>query len=85
MKPGFERFTIDSKGAKALLRSDGVREDLQRRAEQVKAAAQGQTRRELIADSYIGTGRAGATVIGVSETEEAAERILGTAIDAASD
>jgi hypothetical protein len=85
MRPGLERFQIDSNGAKAVLRSEGVRDDLQRRANQVKAAAQGHTRRELIADSYVGRGRAGATVIGVSETEEARERILGSAIDAAAD
>lgn len=81
--PGLQRFVIDSKGAKAVLRSEGVRADLQRRAEAVKTAAQGKTDRELIADSYVGRGRAGATVIGVSESEETRERILGSAIDAA--
>lgn len=78
------RFRHSSAGYRSILRSEGVREDLQRRADQVKRAAQDQTRRELIADSYVGRGRSGATVIGVSETEETRERVLGGAIDAAS-
>lgn len=80
---GFEKFKILPKGARSLLRSDQVRADLQRRAESVQRAAQGQTEAELTADSYTGKGRAGATVIGVPLAQEQDQRILGGAIDAA--
>lgn len=80
---GFEKFKISSPGARALLRSGGVRADLQRRAEAVRTAAQPQTDADLTADSYIGKGRAGATVIGVPMPIEQDRRILGGAIDAA--
>lgn len=80
---GFEKFKILPAGARALLRSDQVRADLQRRAESVQRAAQGQTAAEITADSYTGKGRAGATVIGVPMAQEQDRRILGGAIDAA--
>lgn len=84
-KTGFDRFKIRSAGAKELLRSDRVRGDLERRAGKVRAAAAGSTDAHLIADSYTGRGRAGATVIGVPMRQEVKERILGRAIDAAAD
>lgn len=80
---GFERFKINSAGAKELLRSDGVRADMQRRADAVLSAAQPQTDAELTAGSVIGPGRAGASVFGVPMREEQDRRILGGAIDAA--
>lgn len=80
---GLERFKILSPGARALLRSDGVRADMQRRADNVLRVAQGQTEAELTAQAVIGPGRAGASVYGVPLREESARRILGSAIDAA--
>lgn len=80
---GFEKFKLNSAGAKALLRSDGVRQDMTRRANAVLAAAQPQTDAELTADSVIGSGRAGASVFGVPMREEQDRRVLGGAIDAA--
>lgn len=78
-----ERFVLNSSGAREILRSSGVRADLESRARRVKAAAQPHTDRDLIADSYTGRNRAGATVIGTSITEETERRTLGSAIDAA--
>lgn len=94
-----ERFKLNSRGARALLRSDGVRADLQRRAEAVKAVAEPQWEAatadihteepvRVIADSYTGSGRAGATVIAIHPASlriEQDRRILGGAIDAARD
>ncbi|WP_432159218.1 hypothetical protein [Streptomyces sp. bgisy153] len=83
-------FRIDSAGAKELLRSDSVRQDLLQRAERVAQRVRGQARGVLdhgdegiVADSYTGRGRAGATVIGVPMEEEARSRVLGSSIDAA--
>lgn len=80
---GFEKFKLTSAGAKSLLRSDGVRADMQRRASAVLAAAQPQTDAELTAQAVTGPGRAGASVFGVPMREEQDSRILGGAIDAA--
>lgn len=85
-----ERFRLNSAGVRQILRSDEVRSDLQRRADQVKAGADAQLaglegpHPEVAADSYVGSGRAGATVIGVPLPLEESRRILGNAIDAAS-
>lgn len=79
----FEKFKISSAGARALLRSPGVRADMQRRADAVLRAAQPHTDAELRAEAVVGKGRAGATVFGVPLREEAARRVLGSAIDAA--
>lgn len=76
-------FKHSSRGYQAILRSDAVREDLLRRAQAVKAVADERTVLNLIADSYTGTGRAGATVIGVLMSEELANGIMANAIDAA--
>jgi len=80
-----ERFTINSAGFREILRSDEVRADLLRRAEQVKTAAQPHMpdEFELIADSFTGQNRASAGVIGVPMRLESRRRILGAAIDAA--
>jgi hypothetical protein len=87
---GLERFRLNSRGAKELLRSDDVRMDLLARAERVAAAVRGRTDRGvlggddgIIADSYTGRGRAGATVIGVPMEVETRDRPLGQSIDAA--
>lgn len=94
-----ERFRLNSRGAKALLRSDGVRAELQRRADAVRSVAEPQWQAatadshvpepvRVIADSYTGSGRAGATVIAIHPASLAIEqdqRILGGAIDAARD
>ncbi|MFB6948896.1 hypothetical protein ACFV85_14970 [Streptomyces niveus] len=71
-----ERFQINSRGAAALLKSDGVRADLERRAQAVadwagpyfeQALADSGTPEpvRIIADSYTGRTRAGATAIAV--------------------
>lgn len=92
-----QRFRLSSRGAKALLRSPGVRADLQRRADAVKAACEGEWQQatadshtpepvRVVADTYTGTGRAGATVIAIHPSSlriERDRRILGGAIDAA--
>lgn len=71
-----ERFQINSRGAQALLKSDGVRADLLRRAQAVadwagpyfeQALADSGTPEpvRIIADTYVGRSRAGATAIAV--------------------
>lgn len=84
MAGAFEKFVIESAAARALLRSDTVRKDLERRARNVAEAAQGQhpPNFEVRADSYVGAGRAGATVVGLLRVERRS-RALGGAIDAA--
>jgi hypothetical protein len=83
-KSGFEKFTMKTGGARALLRSDEVRRDLDRRARNVAEVAQAQHPPdfEVRADSYVGAGRAGATVVGLLRLERT-NRVLGGAIDAA--
>lgn len=87
---GLQRFQLRSAGAKALLRSEGVREHLLDRAQRVARQARGQAEgvldhgdQGIVADSYTGRSRAGATVIGVPMRVETRERVLGSAIDAA--
>lgn len=71
-----ESFRVDSAGAAALLKSNGVRNDLLRRAtavanwarphyEAALADSGTDTPVRVIADTYIGRTRAGATVIAV--------------------
>lgn len=71
-----ERFQINSRGAQALLKSDEVRADLLRRAQAVadwagpyfeQALADSGTPEpvRIIADTYVGRSRAGATAIAV--------------------
>jgi hypothetical protein len=89
MAGAIEKFVIDSGGARALLRSPGVRAMLLARALRVAAAADAQLATldapypAVEADSYTGAGRAGATVLGVPLPLERSRRILGGAIDAA--
>lgn len=87
---GVVDFRLTSAGTKDLLRSDGVRQDLQQRAERVAQRVRGTVRGVLdhgeegiVADSYTGRNRVGATVIGVPMEEETRTRALGSAIDAA--
>lgn len=87
---GLERVQLDSRGMQELLRSESVRGDLLARAERVAAVVRGRTEGVLdhgpggiVADSYVGRSRAGATVIGVAMEVESRHRILGSAIDAA--
>lgn len=84
------QFRLSSRGAQALLLSDGVRADLERRAERVAQEVRGRTEGVLdhgeqgvVADSYRGRSRVGATVIGVPMEVETRSRVLGSAIDAA--
>lgn len=86
----FERFEHNWAGYRAILRSDGVRADLQRRADAVAQAARSRLPRSyhgrnirILADTTRGRNRAGATVIGVPMRLEKALRILGSSIDAA--
>lgn len=82
---GFEKFVHNRAGYRQVLRSDGVRAMLQHKADAVRSAAAGQVPAdvELIADTTLGTNRAGGTVIGVPMRLEKSHRILGSAIDAA--
>lgn len=83
-----ERFEINSRGAEALLKSVGVRADLLRRARAVadwagphfeQALANSGTREpvRIIADTYEGRSRAGATVIAVHPRSLQVEREHG--------
>jgi len=82
---GFERFEFSRAGYRAILRSDGVRDMLQDKADAVRQAAERHVPDGvyLIADTNVGANRAGATVIGVPMRLEQAKRVLGSAIDAA--
>ncbi|MEU2180111.1 hypothetical protein [Streptomyces thermolilacinus] len=88
---------MNSRGARALLRSAEVRDDLQRRADAVKAVAAPAYERatsdiwtrypvKVIADTSVGANRAFATVVVVHPAAlriEREHRILGGALDAA--
>lgn len=90
-------FRMNSRGARALLRSDGVRDHMQRRADAVWAVAAPAFERatssvwsrypvRVVADTAVGSGRAFATVIAVHPASlriERERRILGGALDAA--
>lgn len=83
-------FKINSSGIEALLKSDAVRADLQARADRVARLARSRTEGLLehgeggiVADTYVGKTRAGATVIGVPMRVEVKDRVLGSALDAA--
>lgn len=85
-----ERFRVRRAGLRELLKSDGVRTDLEARARRVAAAARARGDGVLdhgeggiVADSYTGRSRAGATVLGVPMDVEARDRVLGASIDAA--
>lgn len=84
-RSGFDRYKHNVAGYHALMRSDGVRDMLQGRADQVRQAAEGQVPADvyLLADTTRGRNRAGATIIGVPMRLEKRHRILGSAIDAA--
>lgn len=88
------RFRHNPGGYFAVMKSDEVRANLQARADKVAAEAAPQYRQhdlygdpvEVIADTYEGQHRAGATIVAVhplSLRVEAKYRILGGAIDAA--
>ncbi|MBB4935649.1 hypothetical protein F4561_006558 [Lipingzhangella halophila] len=88
------RFRHSSSGYQAVMKGEGVESDLQRRADAVRGVAAPQFAAryhygdppEVIADTYIGQSRAGATIIAVHPESLAIERrhrILGGAIDAA--
>lgn len=83
-RSGFEKFKLHPNAARKILRSDDVRQDLERRARNVAQVAQGQHPPDfdVRADSYVGAGRAGATVVGLLSLERT-RRVLGGAIDAA--
>lgn len=83
-----ERFRLNSRGAAALLKSPGVRADLERRARAVAGQAGPQFEQALadshtpepvrmIADSYTGRTRAGATAIAVHPGSLRVEREHG--------
>lgn len=79
-------FKRDRKGFAEVLKSDGVRQDLESRADRVRSKAQASVADEGVevrSDSYVGRSRAGATVWGVPMRIEMDERTLGSAIDAA--
>jgi hypothetical protein len=85
---GFERFVHNSAGFRAVLRSDEVRGDLQRRADAVAHVVRNRLPPagrpiRIVADTTKGRNRVGATVLGVPMRLEKKYRILGSAIDAA--
>ncbi|MFC4335211.1 hypothetical protein [Salininema proteolyticum] len=86
------RLRLRRRGMAALLKSDEVRSDLKRRADRVAETVRNRTEGVLdhgeggiVADTYTGRGRAGATVIGVPMEVEERDHVLGSAIDAAGD
>lgn len=88
-RAGLTRFNLHRRGAVALMRSDGVRNDLEARARRVKAQADAELAGldapypATVADTTVGATRAGATVLGVPMPLERSRRILGQALDAA--
>ncbi|MFG2618030.1 hypothetical protein ACGFXC_10420 [Streptomyces sp. NPDC048507] len=86
-------FRPDKDGMRKILTSEDVRKDLLRRAEKIADRVRHTTDTGvfsrapggIIADSYTGRERAGATVIGVPLAYEADHRPLGAAVDAARD
>ena len=84
-RSGFEKYKHNLAGYHELMRSDGVRDMLQEKANRVHEAASGQVPTDvyLLADTTRGRTRAGATIIGVPMRLEKRHRILGSAIDAA--
>lgn len=88
-RAGLERFELRRRGAIVLMRSDGVRSDLEGRARRVKAVVDAELATldapypQVVADTTVGATRAGATVIGVPMPLERSRRILGQALDAA--
>jgi hypothetical protein len=85
MADALEKFTHNRAGYRAVMRSAGVRNMLLGKAEAVRAAAERDVPADvyLLADTTVGTNRAGATVIGVPMRLERERRVLGSAIDAA--
>ncbi len=86
--PALERFQLNSRGMGELLRSKGVRDLLQSKANKVADAVKADMANEdgdwrVFADTQIGKTRAGATVHGVPMRVEADRRVLGRALDAA--
>lgn len=82
MKP--VRIKINRKGAEAILKSEGVRADLERRARAIAAAAGGDTD-DYEASSYVGVTRARASVVTATfeaRKAEAEDRRLSSAIEA---
>lgn len=85
----FDRFEMDSNGYRGVLRSESVRLDLHARAERIAEQARNMYNdadsiQEVVADSYQGKNRVGATVIAIgSEAErvESERRVLGNAIE----
>lgn len=78
------RVKINSKGARALLTSDEVADDLQARAERIAAAAGG-TDEGYVAEKTGGPARARSIVITTSysaQAHEARDRTLTRSIDA---
>jgi hypothetical protein len=82
------QFRINSPGAAELLKSNGVRNDLLRRAvavanwarpyyEQALADSHTDTPVRVVADTYIGRSRAGATVVAVHPRSLGVERQHG--------
>lgn len=87
---GIAKFKMSPQGFRDVLRSESVRADMGRRAQNVARAARGRmptgnkgTGVRLIADTHSGRNRAGATVIGIPMWMEKRYRVLGASIDAA--
>lgn len=88
------KLEFDSAGFDEVLKSAAVREELQARADRVKSRVEQQflrayhygTAPRVIADTYVGQTRAGATIVVVHPEALAIEqryRFLGSAIDSA--
>lgn len=86
-RSGLERYEHKWAGYRVVLTSHEVRAMLQHKADAVRRAAEAQLPAGsdvyLLADTTVGSNRAGATVIGVPMRLEKSSRILGSSIDAA--
>ena len=82
---GAMRLTILNAGIGELLRSEGVKADIKRRAEAVGAAARAQTDMPILVEDWSGVRARYRIVADAPEAKlvEAKDRLLGRAIDAA--
>jgi hypothetical protein len=82
--PGLLSFKHSRKGYIAVMKSEPVRADLQRRAEAVAAVVRAKVPgSDITADARVGRTRAGGSVFGVPMRVEVESRVLGRAIGSA--
>lgn len=88
MAPGLQRFEYNSAGFIKIMKSPDVQAVLRAKAEQVRRAVEARYADRppgwtIVTDVQVGRTRARAIVSGVPESEEMAERIMASALDAA--